>query len=317
MTELKPTTASQVLRRGLGFWLKAMRAPFFTGTIAPVLVGAAVAYWDFGELQWPLAVLSAVALISLHAGANLANDYYDHWSGNDAANVTRAYPFTGGSRFIQDGLAQPWEILAASLLSLGFGGAIGLYLVIVAGWPVLALGLFGSVTGFCYSAPPLKLGHRGVGEFIIMLDFGVLPVLGVYYLQAGAFSWPAFAASLPVGLLMTNVLWINQFQDMEADSSVGKRHWVARLGRRRSVLVHAALFLGAYGSLVGAVLAGVLPSWALLGLLGLPLAVKAAAVSIRRYDDLPHLTPANVGTIAAHFVTSVAFAVGLVLARLV
>ncbi|MFB3880761.1 MAG: 1,4-dihydroxy-2-naphthoate octaprenyltransferase [Armatimonadota bacterium] len=303
------------LRRGPAFWLRAARAPFFTGSLAPILVGASLAFSESGHINWLHALLALLALTCLHAAANLANDYYDHVSGNDEANVSFATPFTGGSRFIQQGLARPREILAASLISIAAGGLMGAYLVWATGWPVLALGAVGAVTGFCYSAPPLKLGYRGLGELFIMLDFGVLPVLGAYYVQAQAFTLPALIASLPVGFLMTNVLWINQFQDSEADAAVGKRNWVVRLGRRRAAAVHLALFALAVLSIAVGIAAHLLPAWSALAFLSLPLAAKASLTSAWRYDDLPHLVPANVATIATHLATSLLLSAGLALSR--
>ncbi len=302
--------------RGPVFWLKAARAPFFTGSLAPIVVGTATAFYEAGALSWPRALLALLALVCLHASADLSNDYYDHLSGNDEINVTRAYPFTGGSRFIQDGKAQPWEILAASLVSLGLGAAIGVYLIAVAGWPILALGIIGGASGFFYTAPPLKLGYRGVGEIFILLNFGLLPVLGAHYVQTQTFSASAAITGLSVGLLMTNVLWINQFQDAEADAAVGKRNWVVRLGRRTSSGIHAALFALAYAAIIAGIVWRVLPPWAVLGLLSLPLAVKASAVSVRHYDHLDRLTPANAATVAAHLATSILLGAGIVIGRL-
>ncbi len=301
-------------RRGLLFWLKAARAPFFTGSFAPVLVGTALAFSEFGSLDWFHGMLALLALVLLHAGANLANDYYDHLSGDDEANVLRAPPFTGGSRFIQDGLARPGEILAASLICLALGGAAGLYLVSVAGLPILVLGVVGAVTGFFYCAPPLKLGYRGLGELAVFLDFGVLPVAGAYYLQTGRFSASAVLLGATVGLLMANVLWINQFQDAEADAAVGKRHWVVRLGRKRAASVHAAAFVLAYAAVAAGVAARLLPGWAILALLSAPLAAQASRISLQRYDDLATLRPANGATVATHLLTSVLLAVGLLIA---
>ena len=295
------------------FWLRAARAPFFTGSFAPALVGTATAYHELSSIDWLRAFLVLVGLTAIHAGANLANDYYDHLSGNDEINVRRAAPFTGGSRFIQDGLASRRDILLASLVSLGAGGIIGLYLTYVAGWPILALGLFGGITGFAYTAPPLKLGYRGLGEIVVFLDFGLLPVLGSHFVQTESFGIVPIIAGMLVGLLMTNVLWINQFQDAEADAAVGKRNWVVRLGRQRAALVHAGFFGATYVVLVLSVAMRLLPVSSLLALLSLPLASWALAVSLRRYDQLELLRPANVATILTHLSGSLLLAAGLVL----
>jgi len=308
--EAQPPTS-----RGPIFWLKAARAPFFTGSLAPILVGTALAFHRSGAIDWARAALALVAILFLHAGANLANDYYDHLSGNDEINLTRAWPFTGGSRFIQEGWARPREILAASLISIAFGALIGLYFVSLLGYPILLLGLFGAATGFFYTASPLRLGYRGLGEIVIFLDFGLLPVLGAHYVQTETFPPAAALAGCVVGLLMTNVLWINQFQDAEADAAVGKRHGVVRLGRRPSALVHAALFAAAYGLIAAGIAAGILPAWSSLAFLSAPLALLAAAVSLRHHDHLDRLRPANIATIAVHLATAVLLAIGLALAR--
>ncbi|MBN1459819.1 MAG: 1,4-dihydroxy-2-naphthoate octaprenyltransferase [Armatimonadetes bacterium] len=312
-TALASDRRKEGARRGLLFWLRAARAPFFTGSFAPALVGSATAYHELGGLDWLRAFLVLVGLTAIHAGANLANDYYDHLSGNDEINVSRAAPFTGGSRFIQDGLARPRDLLLASLVCLGVGGIVGLYLTYLAGWPILALGLFGGLTGFAYTAPPLKLGYRGLGEAIVFLNFGLLPVLGAHFVQTGGFGLGPLLAGTVVGLLMANVLWINQFQDADADEAVGKRHWVVRLGRRRAALVHTGLFGTTYTLLALCVWAQLLPAGVLLALLSLPLACWAAVVSLRRYDQLEALRPANVATILTHISSSVLLAAGLVL----
>lgn len=301
--------------RGPRFWLRAARAPFFTGALAPMLVGTALAFYHSGQVNWQYAVLGTVSLVLLQASANLANDFFDHLSGTDPANASFASPFTGGSRVIQTGEARAWEMLVAALLTMGAAALIGFYLVWRAGWPILWLGLVGGLSGFFYTAPPFRFVYRGSGELFIFLDFGLLPVLGAYYLQLRGFPPAAWLAGVPVGLLIVGVLWINQFQDREADEAAGKRHWVVRLGRQRAALVHGGLLTLTYVSVVAGVLARVFPWPALLALLALPLALKAAATALRYYDDLPHLTPSNAATIGAHFATSALLSAGLVLAR--
>jgi len=311
------TSPLSTARRGPAFWLHAARAPFFTGSLAPVLVGTATAFYETGSVFWLYAILALLAIVLLHAGANLTNDYYDHLSGNDAINVNRATPFTGGSRLIQRGIVQPRDILSAALVSLAAGCAIGGYLAWATGWPLLVLGTIGASTGFFYTAAPLKLGYRGLGELVVFLDFGVLPVLGAHYIHAHAFSYPSVIAGIAVGLLMTNVLWINQFQDAQADAAVGKRHWVVRLGRKRAARVHAALFALSYFAMLFGVQTSVLPTWSALGLLPIPLALWASLISSMRYDDLERLRPANTLTIATHGASSGLLAVGLILARII
>lgn len=299
------------------FWLRAARAPFFTGSLAPIVVGTAAAYCVTGQMHWGLAVLAVIALTLLHASANLSNDYFDHLTGNDEVNVSFASPFTGGSRMIQLGLASPRKMLVGSLVAMSLAALIGLYLIYVRGWVILWLGLIGGVTGFLYTAPPFKFSYRGIGEPFIFLDFGLLPVLGAYYLQATNFSAAAIWGGIPVGLLITGILWINQFQDSAADAAVGKRNGVVRLGRAVSAKLHVTMFILTYVSIIVPVILGVYPMWALIALLSLPLAAKASQTALQHYDDLPNLTPSNAATIGCHLVTSLLLGLGLILPRLI
>ncbi len=282
--------------------------------MVPVIVGGAIAYWKTGTVLWGYWLATLVALVLLHAAANLANDYYDHLSRNDEINVEFISPFTGGSRFIQQQLTSPVSILIAALACLAAGSGIGLILVWLRGWPILALGVVGGLSGFFYTANPLRLGYRGLGEIFIFLDFGILPVLGTYYVQTQQFSVAAGAASIPVALLIAAVLWINQFPDYNADRAVDKKHWVVRLGRRRACYVYAAELLLALLLVPVFVALDWLPLLTLLALLPLPLAISAMRTAFRHYDQPDKLLPANVGTIALHLTVGLLLALGFVLA---
>jgi len=282
--------------------------------VVPVIVGGAIAYWKTGTVLWGYWLATLVALVLLHAAANLANDYYDHLSRNDEINVEFISPFTGGSRFIQQQLTSPVSILIAALACLAAGSGIGLILVWLRGWPILALGVVGGLSGFFYTANPLRLGYRGLGEIFIFLDFGILPVLGTYYVQTQQFSVAAGAASIPVALLIAAVLWINQFPDYNADRAVDKKHWVVRLGRRRACYVYAAELLLALLLVPVFVALDWLPLLTLLALLPLPLAISAMRTAFRHYDQPDKLLPANVGTIALHLTVGLLLALGFVLA---
>jgi len=142
-----------------------------------------------------------------------------------------------------------------------------------------------------------------------------LPLPLARTLPPPAFPPAAFLAGIPVGLLIMGVLWINQFQDRDADASVNKRHWVVRLGRHAAARVHVVVLGATYVSIILGVIVGLFPVWALLALLAIPLAIKAAVTALMYYDDLGNLTPSNAATIGAHFVTSLLLSVGFVLAR--
>jgi 1,4-dihydroxy-2-naphthoate octaprenyltransferase len=293
-------------------WIVKTRAPFFTAAIVPVLLGAAIAWARTGTFNLWVFLLTLVGAICLHAGTNMTNDYFDHIWGSDEINTEFANPFTGGSRLIQMGIVEPKVYLWQGVAFFVAGSLIGLVLTFTRGLPVLWLGLIGVFSGYFYTAPPLRLAGTGVGEILIGLCFGPLMVLGSTYTQTQALSWEPVLASLPVALLIALVVWINQFQDMRADAAVGKNHWVVRLGRKRAATAYGVFLAGVYVLLVAGVLfAGVTPL-ALLGLLTLPIAVRAYGVARVRYDQPQELVPANAATIQVHLWTGLLITLGYV-----
>jgi 1,4-dihydroxy-2-naphthoate octaprenyltransferase len=297
----------------LRLWIAETRAPFFTATIVPILLGSVIA-WARGEpFHWGLFFLTLLGGLLLHAGANMINDYMDHLRGTDAVNVEFVRPFTGGSRMIQEGLLTPRQILTASVLCLALGSVVGLYLASVRGWAILLIGAIGLFSAVFYVTPGFSLSAIGVGELFIGLNFGVLMTLGAHTVQTGRLSWEPVLASLPVALLIAALLYINEFQDAAADGAVGRRHLVVRLGKRLAAQGYAALMLAVYLSLLlGVLLDGVTP-WALLGLLTVPLAFKAVQVALAHYDDSQQLVPANAGTVQVHMFTGLLVIVGYLL----
>jgi 1,4-dihydroxy-2-naphthoate octaprenyltransferase len=284
-------------------WIVKTRAPFFTATVVPICLGAAVAWAATGTFHVGYFVLTLLGALCLHAGTNMTNDYFDHTWGSDEINTEFANPFTGGSRLIQMGLVRPEVYLREGLLFFAAGSLIGVILWLTRGPLVLWLGLIGLFSGYFYTAPPLRLAGTGLGELLIGLNFGPLMVLGSYYTLTQTISWEPVLASLPVGLLIALVVWINQFQDMRADAAVGKRHLVVRLGRKRAATVYGLLLALVYLSLVAAVFLGDATPFSLLGLLTAPLAVRACQVARTHYDHPRELVPANAATIQIHLLT--------------
>lgn len=297
-------------------WLRGMRAPFFTAAVAPVLVGGAAAFYATGGFRWGDFLLTLLGMVALHAAANITNDYFDYKSGCDPNNPARTI-FNGGSNVIADGLVTERGMRTAALLAYAIGAACGLYLALTMGrqgWVILLLGLVGIAISYTYTAPRTLLAGRGVGELGVGLSFGLLAVLGTYYVQAGAFSWTALVASLPVTGLIVAVLWINQFPDVPADHAVGKDNLVVRLGKARARYGYHALLALTYLSVVVGVIVQVLPPWALLALLTLPFGLRAARTLHLHYEEDAALLPAQAGTIQTHMLTGLLLALGLLLA---
>jgi len=298
-------------------WIKAVRAPFFTASAIPVLVGSALAWNMTGKFSLSKFILVLVGVPLFNAGTNLANDYYDHKTGNDEIN-TKATPFSGGSRVIQNGVIPPKHMLIGSFLFFGLGSIIGLYLNAVSpGNLILYLGIFGLLTGFFYTATPVLIGYRGIGEFVVGLNLGTLTIIGSYYVQAHTLSWSAFWISLPIGFLVAAILYINQFPDYEADKAVNKRHLVVILGKRRAVYGYYFLIFSTYLVIAGCVIFKMVTPFVLVSFLTLPLALGAIKILKSNYDKFVELIPAQAKTIQTHLFTGLLLSLGLVIGKVV
>jgi 1,4-dihydroxy-2-naphthoate octaprenyltransferase len=297
--------------------LEEIRAPFLTASIIPVLLGTAIAWTRTGGFHSGHFILTLLGGVCLHAGTNIANDYFDHVSGNDEANTEYVRPFSGGSRLIQTGRLAPREVLIESLVFFALSSLIGLYLAWAIGWPIITLGLIGLVSGFFYCAPPFKFVYRGLGELLVGLNFGVLMTLGAYFTQTGSFSLEAAVASLPIGILIAAVLYINEFPDYNADKKVGKNTLVVRLGKEIGVSFYLFLMALVYIVIAGSVIFRLVSPFALLGFFTLPLAIPAMKTARQNFADPQALAPANAGTIMVHLLTGVLLIIGYLLHKLV
>jgi 1,4-dihydroxy-2-naphthoate octaprenyltransferase len=289
-------------------WIKAARAPFFLDVMFCVCLGAAAAWHESGAFDaWLLAACLAGVML-LNGGTNLANDYYDHLSGADEANPGPT-PFSGGSRAIQDRTFSPIAMRNAAFACFVLAAAVGAFLFWRLSshgygrvWPVLAIGAVGALSGFFYTAPPLRLGYRGWGELLAGLNVGPLAILGSYCVQAGNPSWGVIVVSLPLGFLSSALLVINEMPDAEVDGAVGKRHLVARMGVSRAPWAYLLLLVAAYASAGAAVLTGLAPPTVSLVFLTAPVGLWAFAASRRWARPTGRSTSRIVPALAANVV---------------
>lgn len=291
-------------------WLVVTRAPFLTASLVPVLVGAALAP-TFVALPFALALIGALAL---HVAANTWNDLFDWRSGADQANNDYFLPFSGGSRAIELGLITERGLAIIAWCALLVATLCGAGLTLLATPWVLAYGAAGAFAAYFYTAPPLRLvARRGLGELFIGACFGPLMTAGVYTAMTGALSSPSSSSwwvGVPVGLLTTAILWINEIPDAKSDATVGKNHLVVTLGKDGAKWGYLALMLGAYGSLLAMVLANVVTPWALAAFIALPFTVRAVVVLWKHVHDRA-LVGANKMTIYQHMVFGLALAAAL------
>ncbi len=269
-TDGLPRTA---LARGVGRYVGSTRPMFLSASVLPVLVGSAWGWRAAGGFDWLVFLIALAAVALIHAGANVANDVADDRSGTDRVNEHRIHPFTGGSRFIQDGILTAGEMTSWAAVLFAAGIALGLVLVLLKGPWVLVFGVVGVAIGLAYSLPPVALNARGLGEAAVAVAFGVLPVAGGFWLQAGHVTGACVLVSLAVSLWVMAILIINEIPDIAADETAGKRTLVVRLGPGASGWLYLAVQAAAFLTLVLAAFAGAI-GW--VGLL-LPAALLALA----------------------------------------
>jgi 1,4-dihydroxy-2-naphthoate octaprenyltransferase len=295
--------------------IRITRAPFLTAIIVPVLLGTCVA-WREGSFHAGLFLLTLVGAVFVQVGLNMSNDYFDHLAGTDENN-RELTPFSGGSRVIQDGTFGARKVLIVSTSCYLIGAAIGVNLAWIRGWPVLWLGLIGLFLAFFHNAPPVNLYSLapGVGELAVGLGFGPVTVLGAYYVQTQQLSPGALCASIPIGLFIAAVLYINEFPDHQADKAAGKKTLVAVFGRKRAVWGYIGLLIAAYATIVIEVALRNTPLTTLLALLTLPLAFHSIQGALRFHSDTPGLIPIMATTIQTHLLTGLLLCTGYVIAR--
>lgn len=284
-------------------WLLAIRPATLPAAVAPVLVGTAAAADERFRLHIFVVTLAASLLIQI--GTNLANDLFDFERGADTTDRL------GPLRVTQSGLIPLAQVRAAAYLAFGAAAAIGLYLVFVGGWPILAIGLASIAAGLAYTGGPWPLGYHSLGDAACFVCFGLLAVIGTFYLQAEELSAVAFIAAVPVGLLVTAILVANNLRDIETDRRAGKLTLAVRLGDKGTRLQYTSFVLGAYVLLPLLLMVDVGPGlW--LPWLTLPVAV-ALAWAVASGTRGRALNPVLKRTAQLHLAFGALLALGLLL----
>lgn len=291
------------------FLLGPMRVPFLILAPACVLLGYGTAVWTSGQVNVLYLILAVVGAVAAHISVNSFNEYFDFKSGLDSK--TQRTPFSGGSGTLQQRPELARYTLFLSIGTLLLVMVIGVYLVLAQGPGLLVVGLLGVLTilgyGFWFSRHPiLSLVAPGIG-------FGTCMVLGTNYVLAGQYSWTALVASLVPFFLVSNLLLLNQFPDVEPDRSVGRRHFPITLGRKKSAVIYSVFLALTYVSVGLGVFMNVLPRASLLGLLTIVLAVPASLGSIRNADNIPKLVPFMGMNVLINLLTPILISVGLFL----
>ena len=220
-------------------WIAAARPKTLPATLAPIVLGFALAMTD-GVSQWWVALLAALSAGLIQIGTNFANDYFDFVKGADTAERV------GQPRATQQGWITPKTMAQATFGTFLAAFISGLTLVWVGGWPILLLGIVSIACGVWYTGGRYALAYIGLGDLFVFIFFGPVAVCATYYLQSGGVAWPIFWLSVPVGLLTTAIIVVNNHRDRPQDAEVGKRTLAVRFGDRFSVWEYGLPVFGAY-----------------------------------------------------------------------
>jgi 1,4-dihydroxy-2-naphthoate polyprenyltransferase len=314
LDRLSDETGTEVRPRLSFGWLflRATRLPFLTATFVPILLGIAVAAWKDG-FNWWLALLTVVGGACIHLGLNVANDVFDTKSGADAANVNPTQ-FSGGSRVILYGLLSMRQMALLSAAFYAVGITIGIGLAAARGWDLLWVGVAGALISVFYTAPPLRLVHRGLGELCVFLGFGPIMALGAYFVQAQEYDLEPLLASTPVGILIALILYVNEVPDRPADAAAGKGTLPVRLSRDAVITVYALAVAVTFGLIAIFAIAGLTVRPTIIALAAAPLALPVYRALRESYESPYALMPAMARNIQLHLATGVLLILGYVIA---
>lgn len=282
----------------------AIRVPTLPAAVVPVLVGSATAFSDGMFKPWAF-VAALLAALLIQIGTNLANDYFDHEKGADTAERL------GPVRVTQSGLIPPATVRNAMIVSFALAAALGVYLITVGGWPILLIGVLSIAAGILYTGGPYPLGYNGLGDVFTFIFFGVVAVMGTDYLHTGQFRGVALLASLPVAMLVTAIIVVNNLRDAPTDRKAGKRTLAVIFGERFARTEYALLVLGAYLVLPVVWMWGGASPFSLLAWLSLPLALPLLETVGKASGKA--LNAALRGTARLHMLFGALLALGLLL----
>ncbi len=296
-------TATPAPQSKLVSWFWATRPFSLSASIAPVLVGTALAA-TVGALDWLLFALALTGSVAIQIGTNLTDEYSDHRKSGSEGK------FLAPHKVIQRGLLSERAVALGMGAAFGYGVVAGLVIVAHVGWPILAVGLASVAVAYLYAGGPRPLGTLGLGEPVVFVFMGPLMVMSAYYVQQEALTPASFSVSLPVAFIVTAILVVNNIRDVEEDREAGKRSLATAAGTRVATWTYAALLAGAYVSIAGAALGGAVSLWALLGLAPLPWAVGAAR-ALFAAGERPAMNRLLVRSGKLHGLTGLALAAGL------
>ena len=291
-------------------WLMVIRAPFLPLALILAFLGTAIAWYE-GVFRLNFALLAAFGLLLTHISVDVFNEYFDYKSGVDLK--TQRTPFNGGSGALPGGLVTPKQAWWLGLGALLAAVPIGIYFVLAidSGWQLLPLLLVAAACIVLYT--PLILKGRWP-EWAPGVGLGALPILGAYFVQTGAYTVPALIASVPSGILVHNLLLLNEFPDAEADAAARRKTLPITIGKAKAGVFYSIMTVLVYLWIIGGVVAGKMPAFSLISLLTLPFAIKAIQ-GVLKPEDMSKLAPAQASNVLVVLLTQLLLGIGFILAR--
>ena len=291
------------------------RLPFLSATWIPIIASLV---WGINQglitMDWYTFTFIFIGGSFLHLAANTYNDYFDWTSGTDQINNDYFLQLSGGSRAIELGLISEKQLFRLATSFLALSGIMGIAIMATLGdnkFELFYYGLAGAFSAYFYTGYPLRLvARKGIGELLIGLNYGPLMTMGTVFAMTGIHNWDAFLFGIPLGILTTAILWINQFPDRASDEIAGKHHLVVVLGLERASWGYLILMVSAFSSIFMLNTYSIIPESALLSMLALPFALYFSYIVITSYNAR-ELAIANWGTIGIHSVTGILMILGL------
>jgi len=302
-------------------WLLAARPATLWAAVVPVLVGGGLAWGESpggatsgdwfkigsnvveGAFRADAFVVTLLAALAIQIAANFANDASDASRGADSLDRI------GPTRVVAEGLLAPRQIWTGVWVLFAVAAAGGIYLAVIAGWPVIVIGVFSILATLGYVGGPKPYGYLGLGEVFVFLFFGVVATVGSRYVHDSTAPAEAWLLSIPVGLLVTAILVVNNIRDIDTDAVAGKRTLAVLLGRSRTARLYAGLVVGAFLAIVAFVIPELTPRWTMLALAAVPLAVRPVQAVFRETAG-PPLIGALKQTARLHLAVGVLLAIG-------
>ncbi|MFC1908582.1 prenyltransferase [Chloroflexota bacterium] len=288
-------------------WVMETRPNFLVLPVMLAVMGISIAWYN-GYFHLGHALLSFFGLLLAHISVNTLNDYFDYRSGVDL--VTKRTPFSGGSGMLPADILKPEQVLRFGVINFLLATGVGVYFLFASGWLLLPVLLIAAVCILLYTPFILK---RRWPEWSPGVGLGILPILGLYFVQVSEYSWPVLVVSVIPGILVHNLLLLNEFPDTEADKVANRKTLPITMEKRKASIVYSVLTVVVYLWIIGSVIARIMPVYSLIALLTLPFAIKAIRGALNS-DDMAKLIPAMANNVLVVLLIPLLLGIGYILA---